>query len=119
MDKQSNAGDDEMSEVQRYMVSYATGVGESAMPSETGNWVKFTDHADRVRELEEAVRVLANLYVYGSKVDNARNAMEESGEHQHDVRKKAWIVALDEYDEAIALAMDNPIAANAVKEAGR
>ncbi len=77
-----------------------------------------SDHAARVRELEEAVRVLANLYVYGSKVDNARNAMEESGEHQHDVRKKAWIVALDEYDEAIALAMDNPIAADAVKEAG-
>ena len=45
-----------MGKVQRYMVSYASGIGESSIPSDTGNWVKATDHAAKVRELDAAVQ---------------------------------------------------------------
>jgi hypothetical protein len=107
-----------MSEVQRYMVSYATGVGESAMPSETGNWVKFTDHASRVRELEEAVRILkAELSIFRQGMDDHENGpFIEYADGLDDVEAVAFMKALD---MARADTDKNPIAADAVKEAGR
>ncbi len=108
-----------MSEVQRYMVSYATGLGESAMPSETGNRVKFTDHAARVRELEEAVRVLAEMVSeweiacdIAGAWDHKRNALILS-------RMQKGVRSSNAFEQAIMHRMNNPIAADAVKEAGR
>jgi hypothetical protein len=99
-----------MSEVKRYMVSYATGVGESAMPSETGNWVKFTDHADRVRELEEAVRVLAEMWQCETRVNLFAKLPDNDSRKENAGR---------DFDEAYQRVLENPIAADAVKEAGR
>jgi hypothetical protein len=109
-----------MSEVQRYMVSYATGVGESAMPSETGNWVKFTDHASRVRELEEAVRILA------SEVRSKRRRVEGSadiyvgidgltGEGVAEMQRRAALRRIDTFAERDT--NKHPVAAEAIQKA--
>jgi hypothetical protein len=78
------------------------------MPSETGNWVKFTDHASRVRELEDAVRIVAtNLHIA-----NYLLACDRVG-------CRPTEIMLDKANEASDALITNPIAADAVKEAGR
>ena len=79
-----------------------------------GAWVSHADYA----KLERAVEVLAKRITAGKSVDVARNAMDEADNGWlNPVLKKAWTVALDEYDEAIMLAMNNPIAREAIEKA--
>jgi type II secretory pathway pseudopilin PulG len=84
------------------------------MPSETGNWVKFNDHADRVRELEEAVRVyqtaLEEIRRGKTHADNVHPLGEYASQaiRYHNIARTA-----------IERVTENPIASDAVKEAGR
>ena len=96
------------SEIQRYELADIHGGGHVLIGSDTGDLVYHSDHASRVRELEEAVRILAkNLHIANHLLACNR------------VGRRPTEIMLDKANEERDALESNPIAADAVKEAGR
>jgi hypothetical protein len=85
------------------LIEGATGEGGYMATVEGGEYVLFTDHSSRVRELEETIKNLAVGVVFVS-----RELCRERGWSESRIAD-VWPDCVDE----------DPIAANAVKEAGR